>query len=154
MGISKHCILTLHRQPKQHKFTFSWLPFETNSLKSSPLVHCLFYIFHNFFSSLKLPLVLLLYICLCKTLSEQILTAAKEHSSAGNFVDQQNYIFVDIHDEWSCTLQGHSSSCRLWSLHLHHLFLLIGLPLQEMNEDLSNKRDTDLDGIAHLQVIL
>ena len=54
-----HCILTLRRKPKQHKFTFWWLPFETNSLKSSPLVHCLFYTFHiNFFSSVNLLLIL------------------------------------------------------------------------------------------------
>ena len=153
MGISKHCILTLHRQPKQHMFTFSWLPFETNSLNPLPLSIVYFTYFTQLFQQSQVTSHLVT-ISLCKTLSEQILTAAKGHSSAGNFVDQQNYIFVDIHDEWSCTLQGHSSSRRLWPLHLHNLFLLIGLPLQEMNEDLSNKRDTDLDGIAHLQVIL
>ena len=53
LGISRHCILTLHRQPKQHKFTFSWLQFETNSLKSSPLVHSLFYIFPINFSAVS-----------------------------------------------------------------------------------------------------
>ena len=53
LGISRHCILTLHRLPKQHKFTFSWLPFETNSLKSSPLVHSLFYIFPITFSAVS-----------------------------------------------------------------------------------------------------
>ena len=38
---------------------FDELPFETNSLKSSPLFHCLFYIFHiNFFSSVNLLLIL------------------------------------------------------------------------------------------------
>ena len=89
-----------------------------------------------------------------KTLLEQILTAAKGSSSGGNSLGKGNCLFVDIHEEWSCTLQGHSSSCRLLSLHLHNLFLLIGLPLQETNEDLPNKKGTDLKRITHLQVIL
>ena len=49
LGISRHCILTLHRQPKQHNFTFSQLPFMTNSLKSPPLAHFLFHIYTQLF---------------------------------------------------------------------------------------------------------
>ena len=75
LGISRHCILTLHRLPKQHKFTFSWLPFETNSLKSSPLVHSLFYIFPITFSAVSS------YLSSCYSLPLQNFIRANSDSS-------------------------------------------------------------------------
>ena len=138
LGIKKALHSDTAQQPKQHKFTFSWLPFETNSKILSPSPLFILHISHNFFQQCQVTSIIFSY----KTLSEQTLTAAKGHSSDWNSLHKGNCLFLDFHEEWSCTLQGNSSSHKFLVVHLHNLFSLIGLSLQDTNEDLPNKKDT------------
>ena len=107
-------------------------------LSPSPLfILC---ISHNFFQQCQVTSI----VFADQTLTEQTLTTAKGHSSGWNFLHKGNCLFLDFHKERSCPLQGNSSSCKILVVYLHNLFLLIGLSLQDTNEDLPNKKDTDL----------
>ena len=105
-------------------------------LSPSPLF--ILHISHNFFQQCQVTSIIFRY----KTLSEQTLTAAKGHSSGWNSLRKGNCLFLDFHEEQSCTLQGNSSSHKFLVVHLHNLFSLIGLSLQDTSEDLPNKKDT------------
>ena len=103
-------------------------------LSPSPLF--ILHISHNFFQQRQVTSFIFRY----KTLSEQTLTSAKGHSSGWNSLCKENCLFLDFHEEQSCTLQGNSSSHKFFVVHLHNLFSLIGLSLQDTNEDLPNKK--------------
>ena len=103
-------------------------------LSPSPLF--ILHISHNFFQQCQVTSIIFRN----KTLSVQTLTAAKGHSSDWNSLHKGNCLFLDFHEEQSCTLQGNSSSRKFLVVHLHNLFLLIGLSLQDTNEDLPNKK--------------